>query len=169
MRIHKPYNFSLRRGFKLYNFNSSDRNTNDKNQKMIGYVDNLDNILPQMLIGFFVEFSRRPSSEKLFEMLNNSEYKILALDTETNKVAGFINAISDHTLSAYIPLLEVLPAYRKQGIGKELVKRMIEKLKDYYMIDLCCDERMIKFYRKFGMKKMQAMSIRNYDNQIGKM
>lgn len=135
---------------------------------MIDYTDNLDNISPQMLKGFFVEFSKRPSSERLYEMLNNSEYKILALDTEMNKVAGFINAISDHVLSAYIPLLEVLPAYQKQGIGKELLRRMIEKLDDYYMIDLCCDERMIKFYRKFGMKKMQAMSIRNYQNQSGK-
>lgn len=134
---------------------------------MIDYADNLDNISIQMLKGFFVDWYRRPSSEKLYDMLMKSEYKILALDTEMNKVAGFINAISDHTLSAYIPLLEVLPAYRKQGIGKELVKRMIEKLKDYYMIDLCCDERLAKFYGKFGMKKMQAMTIRNYQNQSG--
>jgi ribosomal protein S18 acetylase RimI-like enzyme len=136
---------------------------------MIDYVDNLDDISPRMLKGFFVEFSKRPSSERLYEMLNHSEYKILALDTEMNKVAGYINAISDHVLSAYIPLLEVIPAYQKQGIGKELLRRMIEKLGDYYMIDLCCDERMIKFYRKFGMKKMQAMSIRNFHNQSGKL
>ena len=118
---------------------------------MIDYADNLDNISIQMLKGFFVDWYRRPSSEKLYDMLMKSEYK----------VAGFINAISDLTLSAYIPLLEVLPAYRKQGIGRELVKRMFEKLKDYYMIDLCCDERLAKFYGKFGMKKMQAMMIRH--------
>jgi ribosomal protein S18 acetylase RimI-like enzyme len=135
---------------------------------MIDYVDNLNNISEQMLKGFFVEFSRRPSSEKLYGMLKNSEYKILALDTGENRVVGFINAISDHTLSAYIPLLEVLPVYQKHGIGKELVKRMMEKLNDYYMIDICCDERLVKFYRKFGMKKMLAMTIRNYQNQSGK-
>lgn len=136
---------------------------------MIDYIDNLDNISAKMLNGFFVDFSRRPTGEKLYEILRNSEYKILALDTEENRVVGIINAISDHTLSAYIPLLEVLPAYQKQGIGKELVKRMFEKLEDYYMIDICCDERLVKFYRRFGMKRMLAMTIRNYQNQSGKM
>ncbi len=135
---------------------------------MIDYIDNLDNISAKMLNGFFVDFSRRPSSEKLYEMLKNSEYKILALNTGENRVVGFINAISDHTLSAYIPLLEVLPAYQKRGIGKELVKRMFEKLEDYYMIDICCDERLVKFYRRFGMKRMLAMTIRNYQNQGGR-
>jgi len=136
---------------------------------MIDYADNLDNISAKMLNGFFVDFSRRPSGEKLYEILRNSEYKILALDSGDNTVVGFINAISDHTLSAYIPLLEVLPAYRKRGIGKELVKRMFEKLESYYMIDICCDERLAKFYGKFGMKKILAMTIRNYQNQAGKM
>jgi GNAT superfamily N-acetyltransferase len=93
----------------------------------------------------------------------------LALDTEQNKVVGFINAISDQILSTYIPLLEVLPNYQKRGIGKELVKRMIEKLEDYYMIDLCCDERLAKFYGKFGMKRMLAMTVRNFQNQFGKL
>ena len=136
---------------------------------MIDYADNLDNISAKMLNGFFVDFSRRPSSEKLYEILKNSEYKIIALDAGENRVVGFINVISDHTLSAYIPLLEVLPAYRKRGIGKELVKRMFKKLESYYMIDICCDERLVKFYGKFGMKKILAMTIRNYQNQLGKM
>ena len=135
---------------------------------MIEYIDNLENISTQMLKGFFVEFSRRPSSEKLYEILKNSEYKILALDTDKNRVVGFINAISDHTLSAYIPLLEVLPDYQKHGIGKELVRRMMEKLHDYYMIDICCDERLARFYGRFGMKRILAMTIRNYQNQLGK-
>jgi len=136
---------------------------------MIEYVYNLENISELMLKGFFVEFSRRPTSEKLYEILDNSEYKILALDTAQNKVVGFVNAISDHTLSAHIPLLEVLPNYQRRGIGKELVKRMIERLQDYYMIDICCDDRLAKFYGKFGMKRIIAMTIRNYQNQMGKM
>jgi len=121
-----------------------------------------------MLKGFFVEFTRKPSPERLFEILENSDYKILAIDDGSNKVIGFINAISDHTLSAYIPLLEVLPDYQKHGIGKNLVKKMLNKLKDFYMIDLCCDERLTGFYAKFGMKKATGMVIRNYRHQLGK-
>ncbi len=135
---------------------------------MINYKDNIDTIAPQMLKGFFVGWTRKPSSEKLLEIMKNSNYIILAFDNDQNKVVGLINAISDHELSAYIPLLEVLPEYQRQGIGKSLVNKMLVKLKDYYMIDLCCDERLVKFYRRFGMKKMPAMSVRNYQNQGGK-
>jgi ribosomal protein S18 acetylase RimI-like enzyme len=122
-----------------------------------------------MLKGFFVEFyPKKPSPEKLHEILEKSAYRILAIDTGQNKVVGFINAISDHTLAAYIPLLEVLPDYQKRGIGRELVERMRKKLENYYMIDLCCDERRAKFYSKLGMKKALAMVIRNFQNQDGK-
>ncbi len=121
-----------------------------------------------MLQGFFIGWDKHPSLEKFFEVLKNSEYKILAIDSETNKVIGFINAISDKVLTAYVPLLEVLPEYQHQGIGSELVKRMMDMLKDYYMIDLVCDENRQSFYSGFGFNKYSAMMKRNYDKQEGK-
>ena len=108
-----------------------------------------------------------PTPEKLLEILKNSEHKVIAIDEEKKTVIGFINAISDKVLSAFIPLLEVLPEYQHQGIGSELVKRMFDKLKDYYMIDLVCDDEMVKFYSKFGMEKHTSMIKRNYLNQDG--
>lgn len=133
---------------------------------MIIYVDNINGIAPDMLKGFFVsDWKTFPSEEKHLEILKNSEYKILAV--ESNKVVGFINAITDGVLSAYIPLLEVLPGYRNRGIGKELVRRMLEKLRDFYMIDIVCDESVQKFYEKFGMNKYHSMIIRQYDKQSG--
>lgn len=120
-----------------------------------------------MLKGFFDGWKKFPSKEKHFELLENSEFKILAIDEENNKVVGFINAITDGILSAYIPLLEVVPDYKSKGIGTELVKRMLEKLKDYYMIDIVCDESLQGFYEKFGMKKYSSIIIRNYEKQSG--
>ena len=38
---------------------------------------------------------------------------------------GFITATSDGALSAAIRLLEVLEAYQGQGIGSELLRRML--------------------------------------------
>jgi hypothetical protein len=32
-------------------------------------------------------------------------------------VVGFITAISDGVLTAYVPFLEVLPAHRRQGVA----------------------------------------------------
>ena len=75
--------------------------------------------------------------------------------------------ISDGVLSAYIPLLEVLPKYKNKGIGKELVKCMIQELDEIYMIDLCCDEDLIPYYEKFGMIRSNAMLLRNYQMQSG--
>jgi ribosomal protein S18 acetylase RimI-like enzyme len=128
---------------------------------MTEYRDNLEGITKGNLNGFFEDWGNKPSANKHFAVLQNSDYVILAIDE--GKVIGFINAITDKTLSAYIPLLEVLPGYRNKGIGTELVKRMLEKLKDFYMIDLCCDDKLVGYYEKTGMSKVSGMILRHYD------
>jgi GNAT superfamily N-acetyltransferase len=135
---------------------------------MIKYQYNLDNITPSMLEGFFAEWgSIFPSKEKHFAILKNSTYVVLAVDDKLNRVVGFINAISDKILSVYIPLLEVLPAYKIKGIGQELVKRLMEQIRDFYMIDLTCDEKHNSFYERFGMRKYNHVMIRNHDKRGG--
>jgi ribosomal protein S18 acetylase RimI-like enzyme len=71
-------------------------------------------------------------------------------------------------LSAYIPFLEVLPEYQNQGIGKELVNRMLKELDEIYMVDLICDKDLQPFYEKVGMLKAAGMIVRNYEMQSGK-
>ena len=90
------------------------------------------------------------------------------MDEESGHVVGFITAISDHVLSAYIPLLEVLPEYRGRGIGRELVGRMLDRLRGLYMIDLVCDPDLEPFYTSMGMYPATGMMIRNYEHQSGK-
>lgn len=120
------------------------------------------------LEGFFVGWQNPPTPTKHLELLKNSDYVVLATDSETKKVVGFITAITDNTLAAYVPFLEVLPDYQKRGIGKALVARMMEQLKDYYMIDLLCDSELQPFYENIGMHKAVGMMRRNYDKQSGK-
>jgi len=127
------------------------------------FSDSVESILPDQLENFFVGWDHRPSPEILFTILKNSEHVVVAFDTEKNMVVGFINCIADGILSAYIPLLEVLPEYQNMGIGVELTKRMLDLTKKYYMTDLCCDEALATFYEKFGMKKTVGMIRRNYD------
>jgi len=62
------------------------------------------------------------------KLLKNSYKIVVAIDNSCNKVVGFITSISDGIISAYIPLLEVLPEYQQQGIGKELVSRLLQDL-----------------------------------------
>ncbi len=133
---------------------------------MIKYQNTLENINPEMLKGgFFVHWPSCPSPEKHYEIIKNSEYVVLAIDD--NKVVGFINALSDGILMSYIPLLEFLPQYHFQGIGIELMNRMLELLKDFYMVQLCCDERLKEGYKRFGMLEVCGMVRRNFKAQKG--
>ena len=89
------------------------------------------------------------------------------MDTSSGKVIGFVTAISDRVLSAYIPFLEVLPEYRGKGIGSELVRRMLERLSSLYMVDLLCDAELQPFYAALGMHPATGMMVRNYERQSG--
>ena len=83
-------------------------------------------------------------------------------------VAGFVTAISDGVLAAYIPLLEVLPAYQRRGIGAELVRRMLAGFSSLYMVDLLCDDGLRPLYEAAGMHASGAMMVRNYVKQSGR-
>ncbi|NKI23118.1 GNAT family N-acetyltransferase [Paenibacillus dendritiformis] len=131
------------------------------------YKNSLDGITSDMLQGFFADWPNPPTPDTHSRLLQQSSKVIVALDEAANRVVGFITAVSDGILSAYIPLLEVLPAYRNKGIGKELVRRMLTELDHIYMIDLCCDDDLVPYYEKLGMTKTNAMIIRNYRRQSG--
>lgn len=135
---------------------------------MIVYTDSIAGTSSANLHGFFVGWPNSPSPATHLKILQNSDYVILAIDDSTGDVVGFVNAISDGVISAYIPLLEVLPKYQGRGIGNELMNRMLDKLGDIYMIDLMCDEKTQDFYRNFGMQKAFGMMIRNFKKQSGR-
>ena len=129
------------------------------------YTFNTDILDELRLDGFFVGWPNSPSKE-VFKKLLRGSYKVV-LAYEDDKLIGFINSISDGVLSAYIPLLEVIPEYQGKGIGKELVKKLKEELSSLYMVDLLCDEELIPYYEKLGMIKAQGVCLRNYDRQSG--
>lgn len=133
--------------------------------KNITFSDSADSIEVENLQGFFIGWDNPPTPETHLELLRESTYRVVALDGE--KVVGFITAITDKTLAAYIPFLEVLPQYQKRKIGQELVKHMLVKLEEYYMIDLLCDPELQSFYEALGMQEAQGMRIRNYGSQNG--
>ncbi|MCM3236577.1 GNAT family N-acetyltransferase [Heyndrickxia oleronia] len=131
------------------------------------YKNSLDEVSSDMLDGFFVDWLNPPNPQTHLKLLKNSSKVVIAIDNNTNQVVGFITTISDGVLSAYIPLLEVLPEYNNKGIGKELVKRILKELDDIYMVDLCCDDDLVPYYEKFGMRKSNGMIVRNYEMQSG--
>ncbi len=133
---------------------------------MIEYLSSIEGVSENHLNGFFVGWKSAPTAATLLKILQGSNHVVLAIDEETRNVVGFVTALSDGVLSAYLPLLEVLPAYQHKGIGSELVSRMLKQLGDLYMIDLSCDEDMQPFYEKFGMHKSHGMMLRNYGQNV---
>lgn len=139
---------------------------------MIRYLNSLGGIRPEQLKGFFVGWPKPPSPETHLKLLQGSSHVVLALETESDRVVGFVNAVSDRVLSAYIPLLEVLPEFQGRGIGGELVTKLMAELDGFYMIDLVCNEDLISFYEKFGLVSSHAMHVvamikRDFDHQDG--
>jgi ribosomal protein S18 acetylase RimI-like enzyme len=129
---------------------------------MIEYTDTLDEIDAGMLQGFFVGWKTPHTPERHLEILKNSDHVLLALDTDKERVVGFITALSDHIQSAFIPMLEVLPEYQGKGIGTELTRLMLERIDNIQAIDLTCDKHLQPFYERFGMLKSVGMVIRKY-------
>lgn len=126
---------------------------------MIRYTEDAAELETNMLDGFFVGWPRRPSKAQHLAVLRGSFRVVLAIDNTTGKVVGFVNMISDGVLTAFIPWLEVLPAYQGQGIGTELMRRVLD-CEQMYSIDLVCDEPLLAYYRRLGMTPIPGAGIR---------
>lgn len=133
---------------------------------MLSFATSTDGIRPDQLIGFFEGWPNPPSPERHLDLLNGSTHVVLALDE--GRVVGFATAISDGVLSAYVPLLEVLPAWRRKGLGRALVERLLIEVGEIYMVDLVCDPDLEPFYASLGFQPNRAMIRRNYRRQAGR-
>jgi ribosomal protein S18 acetylase RimI-like enzyme len=132
---------------------------------MIKYTTVIEDINEEMLHGFFVGWPNPPSKKSHMKILKGSYLAWVAVDSISKKVVGFITAVSDGVLSAYIPLVEVLPEYQRMGIGKELITRMLDSLKNFYMVDLLCDKELQSYYAALGMTNAAGSFLRNYNRQ----
>lgn len=129
----------------------------------------LDQATAKSLEGFFEGWGKHPDTKTFLKILETCPFKTIAFLPDSYQVIGFVYAISDGILSAYIPLLEVLPTFRKMGIGRSLVEDLLNQLQGHYMIDVCCDAEVIPFYEKLGFTRIAAgMVRRDYSAQEGR-
>jgi GNAT superfamily N-acetyltransferase len=136
---------------------------------VISYSTDVHDVHPDRLAGFFDGWPVPPGRGQLSAVLRHSYRAIVATDpadpaaahAHTAPVVGFVTAISDGVLTAFVPWLEVLPGYRKRGIGSELVLRMLTELDHLYSIDLVCDEQLRPFYERLGLVALTGMGWRN--------
>jgi GNAT superfamily N-acetyltransferase len=81
----------------------------------------------------------------------------VAVDKDTGKAIGMGRIISDGCSDAYIQDFIVLPKYRSQGIGKQLLNFLIEHClkKGILWIGLIAEPERESFYSSLGFKPMK--------------
>jgi ribosomal protein S18 acetylase RimI-like enzyme len=127
---------------------------------VIRYASSLEGIAPEQMQGFFVGWKHPFPPEEHLRMLAGSDLAQVAIDDETNRVVGFVAALTDGVQGAFITLLEVLPEYQGQGVGQALMAQMLERLSHIQTIELMCDPELVPFYERFGMKPSSGMVLR---------
>lgn len=112
---------------------------------VITYRDTHDVDLDQLTVLFnSVGWERRTTDrERLAQLVRGSLYVVSAWDDD--RLVGFARAISDGASNAYISTVAVLPEYQKRGIGRELIRRLLDG-RDHLQFVLHANERAYPFY-----------------------
>ena len=134
----------------------------------IQFQTTLEGVTPAQLGGFFEGWPSPPAPATLWRILDRSAAFVLAR-TPDGQVIGLVNALSDGILAASIPLLEVHAGWRGRGLGSELMRHLLAELGELYMVNLSCDDDVVPFYERLGMQRANAMFLRRYESQAGKM
>jgi ribosomal protein S18 acetylase RimI-like enzyme len=128
---------------------------------VISYNTDISDLTETDLTGFFVGWPAPPSPAQHLAVLRGSYGVVVARSQDS--VVGFVNMISDGVLTAFIPWLEVLPEFQGQGIGTELMRRILAEAEHFYSVDLTCDEELRPYYERLGMGALTSMGLRNRD------
>nr|YP_009393002.1 hypothetical protein [Bostrychia moritziana]ARW61564.1 hypothetical protein [Bostrychia moritziana] len=131
------------------------RNLNNKNKIYNIYLSTTKNINLYELekLCDSVGWVKRPL-KKVKIALENSFLTISLFYYNENKkkLIGFARVTSDNSFNATIWDVVIHPDFQGQGLGKELMKQVIKKLRIYDIstITLFADPQVIKFYRHLG-------------------
>ena len=100
--------------------------------------------------------------DKLKLAFGNSMFKCFVYDG--NKLVAAGRALADGADCSYICDIAVHPNYQGQGLGKELVSKLVNLSKHHKKIILYAAVGKESFYKKLGFKRMKtAMAI--FENQ----
>ena len=105
------------------------------------------------------------SPEDLKILFNNSRFKCFVFDQ--NKIIGVGRALADGIDCSYICHVAVHPDYQGMGLGKKIIKKLVEFSKKHKKIILYANPGKEGFYAKLGFKKMNtAMAIFKNEEQM---
>ncbi len=98
--------------------------------------------------------ARAADRARLRQQVVGAMFVVSAWDGD--KLAGFARAISDGATNAYISTVAVLPTHQRQGIGRELIHRLISGREGLLFV-LHADAGVTEFYLKCGFERAENM------------
>lgn len=100
------------------------------------------------------------SADDLEKMCKQSWYAVYAFDNE--KLVGMGRVLSDGVITGVVSGLCVLPDYQSLGIGKELLRRIIDHCEKHrVVVQLMCLESLESYYEQLGFEKFTIGMKRN--------
>ena len=91
----------------------------------------------------------------LSDPLLTTTLQLCAFDEK--RLIGYAQVISNHVTDAYIQDVMVHPDYQRQGIGTQLMKKLLSRLEEdgIYMVNVIYGEDALRpFYERFGFYTM---------------
>lgn len=73
------------------------------------------------------------------------------------RLVGLVCSLDDGAVTAYINYLIVHPDYQRMGIGKELMRRILNEYRDFLRVELIADAGATEFYDKLGFGAINAV------------
>ena len=98
-------------------------------------------------------YTNRP--QQLEQAFHQSLFVMAAYDDE--ELVGLIRAVGDGLTIIFIQDLLVYPHYQRQGIGRSLLQKTLERFKDVYQIQLATEQsdKNLAFYQELGFRRQE--------------
>ncbi len=98
-------------------------------------------------------YTNRP--QQLEQAFHQSLFVMAAYDGD--KLVGLIRVVGDGLTIIFIQDLLVYPHYQRQGIGRSLLQKTLERFKDVYQIQLATEQsdKNLAFYRELGFRRQE--------------
>ncbi len=100
----------------------------------VRYTYSADEVSAEQLAGLRTEWVNPPSPATTLAGLSAMNAAVLALD-EAGQVVGFACGLTDGVLMLYVWDVEVLSAWRGQGLERELLSRLVERFGQVYQVN----------------------------------
>ena len=96
-------------------------------------------------------WSSAEKPERLLPALRNSHS--LATARISGELVGIANVISDGHLVAYFPHMLVHPNHQRRGIGRQMMRLLLDRYSEFHQLMLTADGDAIQFYESLGFTR----------------